>query len=127
MIENEHLKHKFEEVNMELEQLQNDKQELRKEIHYIQADWQTMKDSYSDQENYIIQVEKELELLKDVIKKVYLAHPEISVIQANPLKQLEKIKKKTISEINTNTIKNLNLVLHEKVREKYVLTEIYDI
>lgn len=49
------------------------------------------------------------------------------MFHSNPLQTLQKLKQKASNEFTNNLHKSINAMLYEKKREKYVMTEIYDL
>ncbi|CDW88897.1 UNKNOWN [Stylonychia lemnae] len=122
------LKHQFSELNMELEQSQNEQLSKRKQLTNLEYEVKSVRQTFQDSANYIEILEKEFERLNQQGKKLARSNPELEMmIQVTPLKQLQKMKFKASHDMNISTQKNLQLILYDKKRDKYTLTEIYDV
>mmetsp|Transcript_2302 Transcript_2302/g.2243 ORF Transcript_2302/g.2243 Transcript_2302/m.2243 type:complete len:129 (+) Transcript_2302:1722-2108(+) len=100
---------------------------MKKENSYLFAECKTLKKNHFDQMEYIELLEKESDRINIAIKRVRVTHPDIPIIPSNPMQNLQKLNKKAGNQFNNTTLKSINNILFEKKREKYTLTDIYDL
>ena len=72
-------------------------------------------------------MEKELERLGVMSKRLISQYPELLTLNSNPIESLKRYKFMAKHEFFENTHKSLGTILYDKRRERYTITEIHDV
>lgn len=128
IIENNAIKHKYTHINMELEQSHNEFSSKKKMISGLEFENKCFKDYQTESMVYTEILEKEIEKTNFQIQKLSKQYPELQqLLTINQLNTLKKLKKKALNELNMLIMKKIENVVNDKHREKYVLTDLFDI
>lgn len=112
---------------MQLEQTQNDLEKKKTHSNFIEAESKNIKTQLSEKQNYIETLEKEVERINVQIKRIANQFPDAFALFNNPVQTVDRLKQKAENDLMNGLGKALTTILFEQHREKYVLTDIFDI
>ncbi|CDW88802.1 UNKNOWN [Stylonychia lemnae] len=124
---NNYYKYMITQQSVQIESNSNKVQEVSGQLRIQEQDFNLKLAAFEEQRYYINLLEKELDRLNTLFKRMSVQNPNFVFFQQNPIQGLEQLRLKVKNEMNNKTFKTMSKVLKDHNREKFTMTDMMDL
>eukprot|EP00347_Sterkiella_histriomuscorum_P018385 403345701 len=124
---NNYQKHSINQQQVLIEQFSNSLQDTQTKLRIQDSEFSVKVTAYDEQRYYILLLEKELDRLNTMFKRMASQNSSFVFFQQNPIQGLEQLRLKVKNETNNKTQKTIGRVLKDHCREKFAQTDMMDL